>query len=161
MARMKSTFSRLQSLQSAPHLKTDSITILTTKSAEIMSANGKAVNDMRIEIEIPKEFESDYNGDMFKDFFSRVLCDIENGTMCGNYEKETAEMFLKAFDESKKAYDVDAVVAELEKEFSRWRMGVWSNNHSTPFVNGVERVIQEARNKAIDIVRNAGKDGAK
>lgn len=56
---------------------------------------------MRIEIEIPKEFESDYTGDKFKDFFSRVLCDIEECVMCGNYEKEIAEMFTKAFDESK------------------------------------------------------------
>ena len=51
-------------------------------------------------IEIPKEFECDYNNDAFKDFFSRVLYDIEEGTLCGNYEKETVEMFLKAFNES-------------------------------------------------------------
>lgn len=69
---------------------------------------------MRIEIEIPKEFENDYKGDTFKDFFSRVLCDIENGTLCGNYEKEIAEMFIKAFDESKSAYNVEKVVAELD-----------------------------------------------
>lgn len=69
---------------------------------------------MRIEIEIPVEFESDYRGDKFKDFFSRVLCDIKDGTLCGNYEKETVEMFIKAFDESKTAYDVDKVVEELE-----------------------------------------------
>ena len=71
---------------------------------------------MRIEIEIPKEFESDYKGDMFKDFFSRVLCDIENGTLCGNYEKETAEMFLKAFDESRIAFDTEKVVEQLEEK---------------------------------------------
>lgn len=69
---------------------------------------------MRIEIEIPVEFESDYRGDKFKDFFSRVLCDIKDGTLCGNYEKETVEMFIKAFDESKTAYDVDKVVEELK-----------------------------------------------
>ena len=55
---------------------------------------------MKLIIDIPTEFETDYNGDKFKDFFSRVLCDIDKGVMCGNYEKETAEMFLKAFDES-------------------------------------------------------------
>ena len=55
---------------------------------------------MKIIIDIPKEFETDYKGDKFKDFFSRVLCDIGKCVLCGNYEKETAEMFLKAFDES-------------------------------------------------------------
>ena len=55
---------------------------------------------MKLIIDIPTEFETDYNGDKFKDFFSRVLCDIEKGVLCGSYEKETAEMFLKAFDES-------------------------------------------------------------
>lgn len=55
---------------------------------------------MKLIIDIPKEFETDYKGDKFKDFFSRVLCDIDKGVLCGNYEKETAEMFLKAFDES-------------------------------------------------------------
>ena len=55
---------------------------------------------MKLIIDIQTEFETDYKGDKFKDFFSRVLCDIEKGVLCGNYEKETAEMFLKAFDES-------------------------------------------------------------
>lgn len=67
---------------------------------------------MKIIIDIPKEFESDYKGDMFKDFFSRVLCDIQDGILCGNYEKETAEMFFKAFDEST---PVDRIVQQLEE----------------------------------------------
>lgn len=61
---------------------------------------------MKIEIEIPKEFECDYNSDRFEDFFTRVSYDIEmemneyfNG-ICGNYEKETAEMFVEAFQNS-------------------------------------------------------------
>lgn len=60
----------------------------------------------KIEIEIPKEFEGDYNADKFEDFFMRVSYDIEmemNGYfdgICGNYEKETAEMFAKAFQNS-------------------------------------------------------------
>ena len=68
---------------------------------------------MRIEIEIPKEFEGDYSKDRFDEFFCRVLSDISDGTTCGRYERETAEMFLKAFSESKIAYDVEAVVSEL------------------------------------------------
>lgn len=56
---------------------------------------------MKLIIDIPTEFETDYKGDKFKDFFSRVLCDIDKGKcLCGSYEIETAEMFLKAFDES-------------------------------------------------------------
>lgn len=63
---------------------------------------------MKIEIEIPKEFEEDYNSDKFKDFFMRISRDIEAemdgygyfGGICGNYEKETAEMFAKAFQNS-------------------------------------------------------------
>ena len=68
---------------------------------------------MKLIIDIPKEFETDYNGDKFKDFFSRVLCDIDKGVLCGNYEKETAEMFLKAFDES---VPMANIVDKLEEE---------------------------------------------
>lgn len=57
---------------------------------------------MRLEIEIPQEFESDFKQDKFKDFFNRVIADIHYGMLCGTYERETAEMFIKAFDESKK-----------------------------------------------------------
>ena len=59
---------------------------------------------MKIEIEIPKEFEKDYNADKFEDFFMRVSYDMEKNEyinrLCGNYEKETAEMFVKAFQNS-------------------------------------------------------------
>ena len=71
---------------------------------------------MRIEIEIPKEFEPDYVEDKFKDFFSRVLSDIKTGDLCGRYEREIVEMFINAFEESKLAYDVEAKVAKLRKE---------------------------------------------
>lgn len=67
---------------------------------------------MKLIIDIPTEFETDYNGDKFKDFFSRVLCDIDKGVLCGNYEKETAEMFLKAFDES---IPMDNLLEDLKK----------------------------------------------
>lgn len=53
---------------------------------------------MKLTIDIPREYERDFIGDKFKDFFSRVIADIGCDGMCGNYEKEIAEMFLEAFD---------------------------------------------------------------
>lgn len=55
---------------------------------------------MKVVIDIHKDFERDYIVDKFKDFFSRVIADIDCKGMCGRYEKEIAEMFLKAFDDS-------------------------------------------------------------
>ena len=56
---------------------------------------------MKVVIDIPKDFTGDYIADKFKDFFSRVITDVDcRGVMCGRYEKEIAEMFLKAFDDS-------------------------------------------------------------
>lgn len=55
---------------------------------------------MKVVIDVPKDFEGDYIVDKFKDFFSRVIADIDCKGMCGRYEKEIAEMFLKAFDDS-------------------------------------------------------------
>lgn len=55
---------------------------------------------MKVIIDIPKDFTGNYIADKFKDFFSRVIADIDCKGMCGRYEKEIAEMFLKAFDDS-------------------------------------------------------------
>lgn len=55
---------------------------------------------MKVIIDIPNDFTGDYIVDKFKDFFSRVIADIDCKGMCGRYEKEIAEMFLKAFDDS-------------------------------------------------------------
>lgn len=55
---------------------------------------------MKITINIPREYERDFITDKFKDFFSRVITDINCNEMCGNYEKEIAEMFLEAFDKA-------------------------------------------------------------
>lgn len=53
---------------------------------------------VKLTIDIPKGYEKDFIADKFKDFFSRVIADINCDGMCGNYEKEIAEMFLEAFD---------------------------------------------------------------
>ena len=55
---------------------------------------------VKITIDIPREYERDFIADKFKDFFSRVIADINYDGICGNYEKEIAEMFLKAFDKA-------------------------------------------------------------
>ena len=74
---------------------------------------------MRIEIEIPKEFENHFNQDKFKDSLERIMADIEhsleNGDcLCvGRYEYETIEMLEKAFENSKSAYDVNNTISKI------------------------------------------------
>lgn len=101
---------------------------------------------MRIIIDIPGEFDSDYKGDMFKDFFSRVLVDIEDAVVCGNYEKEITEMFLKAFDES---IPMDRIIESLE-EYKNWYI-----SHGCS--EDLNRGIIGATNHAIEIVKGGGK----
>jgi len=55
---------------------------------------------VKLTIDIPIGYERDFNVDKFKDFFSRVIADIDCHGLCGNYEKEIAEMFLEAFDKA-------------------------------------------------------------
>ena len=75
---------------------------------------------MRIEIEIPKEFEEHFNQDKFKDSLERIMADIWHSLEIGNclcagrYEYETIEMLVKALENSKTIYDVDKVIKELE-----------------------------------------------
>ena len=55
---------------------------------------------MKITIEIPKEYEIDFKVDKFKDFFSRVITDMN--CLCGNYEREIAQMLIEAFSSGEK-----------------------------------------------------------
>lgn len=85
---------------------------------------------MRIEIEIPKEFEKHFNEDKFKDSFERIMADIkhslQNGDcLCvGRYEHETMEMLEKALENSKPAYSVDKIVEELESELGKGNIAI-------------------------------------
>lgn len=72
---------------------------------------------MKIEIEIPKEFEEHFKQDKFEDTLHRLSADAH--LIAGNYEQETAIMLIKAFADSKPAYDVERVVAELEDKFEQ------------------------------------------
>ena len=52
---------------------------------------------MIVLLNIPnQEFDNDVK-DKFQDYFNRVKADISDGTLCGNYELETTDMFLASF----------------------------------------------------------------
>ena len=104
---------------------------------------------MKIEIEIPKEFEEHFNQDKFKDSLERIMADIkhslENGDcLCaGRYEYETIEMLVKALENSKTIYDVDKVIKELEL-------------HSFELGTDTLPVHYVRLNEAIEIVKQGG-----
>jgi hypothetical protein len=55
---------------------------------------------VKLTIDIPREYERDFIAEKFKDFFLRVITDMDYSGLCGFYEKEIAEMFLEAFDKA-------------------------------------------------------------
>ena len=105
---------------------------------------------MKIEIEIPKEFEEHFKQDKFKDSLERIMADIWHSLEIGNclcagrYEYETIEMLEEALENSKTAYDVDKVIEELE------------TNQQNALE--VEESIKEYNvwNEAIEIVKQGG-----
>ena len=115
---------------------------------------------MRIEFEIPKEFEEHFKQDKFKDSLERIMVDIkhslENGDcLCaGRYEYETIEMLEKALENSKTAYDVDKVVKELNKldvkAITRYKGGTFGDYEGTDYYI--------KKSDAIEIVKAGGKN---
>ena len=59
---------------------------------------------MKITIEIPEDFENEYNNDKFSDTFIRVLSDLlllqKDMILTGHYEIETLKMLRQSFEES-------------------------------------------------------------
>ena len=110
---------------------------------------------MKIEIDIPKEFEEHFKQDKFKDSFERIMADIkhslENGDcLCaGRYEYETIEMLEKAFEDSKSAYNVDKIVEELYEERTEILL---SNDYECEIIN----YCLDNFDKAIEIVKAGG-----
>ena len=106
---------------------------------------------MRIEIDIPKEFEEHFKQDKFKDSLERIMADIkhslENGDcLCaGRYEYETIEMLEKALENSRKAYDIDKIISQLG-DYGNEEIEYYRN---TPY----ENCIRECVSKAIKIVK--------
>ncbi len=59
---------------------------------------------MKIILEIPDQFKGHYRRDRFKDSLERVLFDVRgHRILAGNYEWETMEMLIEAFQKSEVA----------------------------------------------------------
>ena len=54
---------------------------------------------MIIQLNIPPEFEDEYNKDRFKESLKRLILDAHS--FAGNYEKETARFLITALRDSK------------------------------------------------------------
>lgn len=60
-------------------------------------------NEMKLTIDIPKEFVRDFTDNKFEDCFRRLIADTrdrlnnKNTLLVGNYEIETCEMLIEAF----------------------------------------------------------------
>lgn len=68
---------------------------------------------MKIMIEIPKEFICDYEADRFEECFQRFIHHT-----AGNYERETAEMMIKAFRDAKEVINCkDCKYGEYRDDF--------------------------------------------
>ena len=124
---------------------------------------------MRIEIDIPKEFEEHFKQDKFKDSFERIMVDIwhsleiGNCLCAGNYEYETIKMLEEALENSKTAYDIDKVVEEIktlkEEALGEYNMGEYNldNNIGNSISENYRKDMNEGRcfayDDAIEIVK--------
>ena len=80
---------------------------------------------MEIVIKIPESFEGHFNQDRFKDSFERILEDCKHSAiLSGNYEFETIEMLIRAFENGTplpkghgRLIDADAYKSEINRIF--------------------------------------------
>ena len=116
---------------------------------------------MRIEIDIPKEFEEHFNQDKFKDSLERIMADIwhyleiGNCLCAGNYEYETIKMLAEALEDSKSAYDVDKVAGELKKHKDTTDLTTVDEEMVVGFTI-YQGAFNDAIDKAIEIVKAGG-----
>ena len=76
---------------------------------------------MKLLIEIPKEFERDFNDNKFEDCFQRLLGDTwdrlthsENILNAGRYETETLEMFIEAFKNATEVQIYEPIASDIK-----------------------------------------------
>lgn len=55
---------------------------------------------MKIALELSDILLKEYALNKFEETLERVLADIKNGSMCGNYERETIELLRDGFKDS-------------------------------------------------------------
>ena len=124
---------------------------------------------MRIEIDIPKEFEEHFKQDKFKDSLEKIMVDIwhllenKNCLCANNYEYETIKMLEEALENSKTAYDIDKVVEEIktlkEEALGEYNMGEYNldNNIGNSISENYRKDMNEGRcfayDDAIEIVK--------
>jgi hypothetical protein len=106
---------------------------------------------MRIEIEIPKEFVEEFNKDRFEESLNRLLHDSH--LLAGKYEREVAEMLIKAFKNAKPACNIDKIVEKLEEYKTKAYYEATSVKNSFPL--GANWAFQVA----IKIVKRGGING--
>ena len=112
---------------------------------------------MKILIDIPKEFEADYNTDRFAEFFHRCFADM--GTCCGNYEQETAEMMEKAFEKSR-LYDPNKVLDRLwDASFERFGCDTGMGGELVVNMDDVIEIVKAGGNADLLIDRAKSKSG--
>ena len=127
---------------------------------------------MRIEIDIPKEFEEHFKQDKFKDSLERIMADIFHSLEIGNclcagrYEYETIEMLEKALENSRQAYSVNKVVEEIktlkEEALAEYNIGEYNldNNIGNSIAENYRKDMNEGKcfayDEAIEIVKQGG-----
>ena len=75
---------------------------------------------MKLLLEIPTEFENDFNNDKFKECLGRVAVDLSylsGSTLSGRYERETIDMLEKAFDKAVIIEEPEDVTPEMVKDY--------------------------------------------
>ena len=107
---------------------------------------------MKIVIEIPKEFEQDFMDNRFEDALQKFVADAH--LVAGNYEKETAEMLISAFKNSKE-YDLDHVIEKLEDRIQHHKKLIeYERNCGTSTEKAQHRKAVSVLEEAIGIVKN-------
>lgn len=105
---------------------------------------------MKIEIEIPEEFEEHFNQDKFEDSLQRLMVDAH--MLAGRYERELAEMLIKTFKESKPAYDIDREKFKEAIEMQEPKKPIIINKYTSDGVTEMEYRCSVCNTNYIELV---------